>query len=169
MSKGLIALTEELRQIEDVIMKAEGEIIPDFEAMLDKVKTDLAVKVDAYDWMIRNLNAKANVLCDQAGERLQMAKNMRRYVDEMKDRIKQTILAMGVTEVHGNETTFKLSFGAPKLVIDEEKIPAEFKMPVTTIEVDKKKVKDALNNQTPVEGAELAPVYKLLVRPRVSE
>lgn len=51
-------------------------------------------------------------------------------------------------------------------IIDEELIPAEYKNEKVTVTVDKKKIKDAIQNGWIVDGAELTRWHTLLITPK---
>jgi hypothetical protein len=69
--------------------------------------------------------------------------------------------AMGTDEIIGEDVKFKLSRLAPKLVIEEEKLPSAFKMQVVTYVPDKDRIKSELEAGGSVEGAKMEEVFSL--------
>ena len=88
-----------------------------------------------------------------------------------EEHIKQVILdGMINNDLKSVEFTyqkFTVKSNPPSVrIIDEELIPKEYKNEKVTITVDKKKIKDAIQNGGIVDGAELTCWHTLLITPK---
>lgn len=143
------------------IIEAGGELSPELEQALEQVDLAITAKVDGYNAVMDRLELEATYWKAKADMYSKIAKAHTAAQDRMKNAIKQAMQAMGKTEVCGDDVKFKLANAQPKLILDEAKIPKEFKMIVTTHVVDKERIKTALKEGFAVAGAQLEPSVAL--------
>jgi len=91
--------------------------------------------------------------------------------EEREEHIKQVILdSMMDNDLKSIEFTyqkFTVKSNPPSVkIIDEELIPKEYKSEKVTVTVDKRKIKDAIQNGWIVDGAELECSHSLVITPK---
>ena len=111
-------------------------------------------KVEGYCQVIKELQAdldKFKTESDRLAARMKTTKN---GIDRLKNSLLAFLSASGQSKVKAG--TFSVSVGASKQtnIIDENLIPAEFKIPQPD-KIDKKAIKDAIEGGNIVEGAEI--------------
>lgn len=111
-------------------------------------------KVEGYCQVLKELQAdfdKFKAESDRLAARMRTAKN---GIDRMKDSLLSFLKASGQSKVKAG--TFTVSVGTSKQtnIIDENLIPAEFKIPQPD-KVDKTAIKKAIESGTAVLGAEV--------------
>lgn len=151
----LYSLVIQAQAIEQKIMEAGGELTPEVEEALTRVDLSLAEKVDGYDFVIERMENQSEYWKAKAALFSKIAKSYETARERLKNSIKDAMVSLGKTEISGNDVRFKLQNNAPKLVIDDTKIPDGFKMQVVTTVVDKERIKSALKDGIPVQGASL--------------
>lgn len=111
-------------------------------------------KVEGYCQVIKELQAdldKFKAESDRLAARMKTTKN---GIDRMKNSLLTFLSASGQNKVKAG--TFSVSVGTSKQtnILDESLIPAEFKIPQPD-KIDKKAIKDAIENGQAIEGAEI--------------
>lgn len=103
------------------------------------------------------MDAEHDFLVEIAEEYLATAKALKNTGKRIKDRLLQVMTENGITEAHGNTTRVAIVPNAQSLVItDESLVPEEFKVIIpASLEIDKKKLKKALEDLQSIPGAEL--------------
>lgn len=107
----------------------------------------------------------------EAYKLLEQKKSELAEYEAKEEHIKQVILdGMMDNNLKSIEFTyqkFTVKSNPPSVkIIDEELIPAEYKNEKVTVTVDKKKIKDAIQNWWIVDGAELTCGHTLLITPK---
>lgn len=165
----LMALSHEAARVEAMIMELAiangGEVNPDLDAYLDEIKTRIAEKPDQYKYVIDRLEASSEMLYAQVRDFQRAAIAMESTVKAMKDRIKAAMEMMGVTEVKGKAWRFSISPIAKRLVVSNDDVfvkeHPEFSIVKTTVSVDTKRLKAALEAGHEIPGARLEGGYRL--------
>lgn len=157
----LLSLTAEAVEIYQTLVQSGGEITEELEKRLSEVQNTLTKKVDAYDWILKSLEADEEKFRARAEMFLKVAKGLKAYRERLKDNIKFAMTQLETTELNGLDVRFTLTKGQPALKIDEQALPGEFK--VVTFSPDKTKIKQALENGLEVPGASLEPSVQLRV------
>lgn len=87
--------------------------------------------------------------------------------ENAKDSILNWMLANNLKVLEFSNQRFTVKNNPPSVkIIDEEVIPAEYKVEKVTISVDKKKIKDAIQNGWIVDWAELTCTHSLVITPK---
>lgn len=160
--KSLVTIAHDMANLEQKIMENDGELTAFLEKELDSISTQLSTKVDAYKWRMDRLEASIAFWQQQEDEAAQAKAVLKNFLKAMKDRIKDAMVAMQVTEVKGQKFSFGLSAGKPKLIIDkQEDIPDNFFIVKTEHVPDNEKIKEALLKDAAIPGAHLEPVWTL--------
>ena len=106
--------------------------------------------------------AEQDALKKQAEATAAAAKSLEIAVDRIKDRIKTAMSILHTDEVHGSFVRFKLSNGAPKVIIDDERmVPAEYMAIKTTMTPDKVRIGTFLKDDQTIPGCHLEPTKTL--------
>lgn len=144
------------------IAEAGGELTPELEALFDQIGGDLQIKADSYAFVMDKLEAEAEFWKARADSFARVSKSCDRLRDRMKDAIKAAMVQLKRDEIEGVDFRFKLSSSSrPKLVLDEQLLPASWKMPVTELVPDKKRIVTALDSGEQVPGARYEEVKSL--------
>ncbi len=149
----LLEITTEAQKIIDSLIDQQGEINEELENKLAEVQKMLTNKVDAYEWMLKSLDADENKFRDRADLFLKVARGIKSYRERLKDLIKMAMKSMNVTELEGESMRFKLTPSAPSMVINEEVLPSDCKM--ILYQPDKKVIKEKLEKGEVVAGVQL--------------
>lgn len=87
--------------------------------------------------------------------------------ENAKSSILDGMLANNLKVLEFDNQRFTVKTNPPSVkIINEDLIPAEYKVEKVTVSVDKKKIKDAIKNGGIVEWAELDCTHSLLVTPK---
>lgn len=151
----LYSLVTQAQAIEQQIMEAGGELSPEVEQALTQVDLSLAEKIDSYDFVMDRLEGQSDYWKAKAALYTKISKSYDGVRERLRTAIKDAMIALNKTEIAGNDVRFKLQNSAPKLIIDEAKVSDKFKMQITTMVIDKERIKSALKDGIPVEGATL--------------
>lgn len=140
----------EILQNEEIEQEEKEQILSD---MLESFGAD--EKVEAYCQVIRQLEAENNGF-DAEIERLNKALSRnKKGVDRLKSALVMFVESTGDKKVKGG--TFEVSLRrSEKVIIDDiDAVPEEFKRTKTTVEADKKLIKESVKNGTEVVGAHI--------------
>ena len=162
MSETLKSLVKDLNALEELIIENDGQVCETLEVWMQINETNVATKVDGYNFLIARLEKSAEFFKDKEAEYYAARKVYENQVIRMKAYVKDTMFAMGLDELKGNEYRFKLSKSKPKVIIDNvEELPLEYTREKITIEVDKDGIKKALDEGIEIKGASLETSFSL--------
>lgn len=122
------------------IMENGGELTPELETALSNVQLDVAQKIDGYIGITERFEHEAKFFRAKAAAFSKLAMGCDRVADRIWTNLKQGLIALGDTERMGVEHRLLLVPGKDKVVIDESKLPAEYKMQVITHVADREKI-----------------------------
>jgi len=157
----LTTLAGDMAAVLELIDQAQGEINPTVEEWLTDITQNLATKVDAYVGRLDHLSLVADICRKRAQDAQKAAQTIERMQGQLEARIKDTITALGVSELSGNEWRYKISKTKGALVINESELPPLYMMTVTTQSPDKDRVRDALDKGATIPGAMIRPGFQL--------
>ena len=152
--KKMATLYEMTTQASELYELLQNEEI-DEQTFLDTLESiGTEEKVEGYCQVLKELQAdfdKFKAESDRLAARMKTAKN---GIDRMKDSLLSFLKASGQSKVKAG--TFTVSIGTSKAtnILDENLIPAEFKIPQPD-KVDKTAIKKAIESGTAVSGAEV--------------
>lgn len=140
----------EILQNEEIEQEEKEQILSD---MLESFGAD--EKVEAYCQVIRQLEAENNGLTAEV-ERLEKALSRNeKGVKRLKSALAMFIESTGEKKVKGGTFEVSLKRSEKTIIDDLEKIPEQFLRTKTTVEADKKLIKESINNGMQVEGAHI--------------
>lgn len=161
-NKSLFALTQDYQRLMTLLMETGGELTPEVEQELAVNGELLAAKADKYDFIIGKLEAEETYWKGKADEYARVGRACANARQRLRDGIKASMQFMRATEIVGENTTFKLTGSAPKLVLDQPNmLPGEYVIETVVREPNKDKIKGALKEGLTVPGARMEPVVAL--------
>lgn len=160
--KSLRVLSEEAREILNVVEDAQGELDSSIELYLDLVQKNIRDKVDSYDFVLRRAQEQEEALDERIKELQALKKHTVTFYDRLKGRIIESMRILDVKELSGSIATFKVyPSGKSKLVLDESKLEESHFKQVTELVPDKEQIRALLEEGRPIDGASLVQSFVL--------
>jgi len=155
MTKTLVNITQDLIATQTKLELSQGEIDLALEAELEELSRELTVKADHYAYRIEKLETMADYWQQKAAEAKTIAIAIESHIDNMKQRIKDTLISLDKREIAGEVHKFTIRpTSKPKLIIHGE-IPDAYNMQTVTVKPDNERIKEALLRGEAVQGARL--------------
>lgn len=139
----LFAIGDELRAVLDLVDES-AELPPVVEQWFAEIGDAEAEKLDAYYWLIRQLEGEAAVATSEAEQQRAKATARENAVKRLKDRVKLYLESTGRTKaVSAKNRTFAIQTNGGKLPVeyttlaDPEWVPPEFVVVKKSIDGDK--------------------------------
>lgn len=164
----LLQLVKETNELEQRLIESGGELTPELESKLLVTAQELPKKVDSYNHIFNQLEARAEAFKKQADEYYTAAKTLENTVERIKGYIKSVCRDSGQSVLIGENVKFTITDSAPKLVIENaSELPDSYKMQVVKIEPDKELIKNDLLTMavSEIPGAKLVPGKTLRIYP----
>lgn len=160
-TKALVTTALEIAELTQQIVDAGGELTPVIEECLEISGAELMQKADRYAAFLDRLDSERATWKDRADAYGRVAKSLASLKDRLNSNIKLAMQIMGTHKIDGEESRLLLSRGAPKLVIDDTKLPDAWKMAVTEYVPDKERIKAAIERGETIEGVTQEDVFSL--------
>jgi hypothetical protein len=157
----LTDIVVESQRVINLIIESGGEITPEVEQVYNELQAQFIHKVDSCYYVIKKLDSDAEFFKKQSEFYQRIAKGIETSKVRIKDMIKSGMIALEKTEVSGDLSRFCLQKIADKLIIDETKLPGEYKTIVQTIVPDREKILSDLKAGKEIEGAKLIENFAL--------
>lgn len=151
----LFQITNEMQSIMNELIENGGELTPELEAMLTITESQLKEKAVNYAMVIRSMDYETNII-DEEIKRLQALKKTRQNaIERLKSALTNAMEQCGMDSIE--TPTNKISFRKSQSleIIDETKVPKQYKTQVVTTKVDKNAIKQDIKNGIAVDGVEL--------------
>lgn len=132
----------------------EGEFTPEIEAMM-ALGEGLPAKVDGYAGMLARLATEIEHIERRMCAYKRLAIGIEKASDWMRDRLRDSMIALDRKELLGIDSKFVLMRASPRLEIDEAKVPALYMVEEIKHTPDKKRIKELMLSGTQVPGARL--------------
>lgn len=165
MSESLYALVSEAQTLIQHLAESGGELTPEIELALTNIDAKLPAKIDGYATILERLVLEEEYWTGKADQYYAIAKGCKDGREYLKDSLKAAAKALGTDELIGADQRFKISNGAPSLVIDQSKLPDGYLKKKVTFEPDKDKIKADLIRGKEVEGAIFKESVKIQAYP----
>lgn len=135
--------------------ETEGEITPEIEQELAISENDLKNKALNYSFFIKNLENTNDIIDAEIKRLTTLKKSNEKYADKLKEILSKAMILFGLEKIEF--PTLKLSIRKSKVVniIDETKISDNFFTTKITKTISKTSLKQALEEGTMIDGAEL--------------
>jgi len=161
--KTLKQLTLEAVQITNQIVDVDGELTQETEAALDQNAQDLSLKVDAYTFVLDRIDAEIDIW----KEHKQQADSVIRRLDAARERLRDGLKVAASTQpenrIEGDYARVTVSPSKGLLVVNDSELPDTFCRVVTTLEPDKERIRQALEEGQTVRGAFIKPGLTLRI------
>lgn len=158
----LYNLTTEAQMIASLL--ETEELTPELEAMLVINQQELTQKSIDYVKVIRNKEADSDAI-EAEIKRLKAMKDANdRVIDRMKLAVKDAMMASGIDKIESS--LFKLSLRRSEAVevVNIDQLPESLVVVKKTVSADKVKIKEAIKNGIPVEGAVIVENFNLQIK-----
>jgi hypothetical protein len=158
----LYTLTTEAQMIASLL--ETEELTPELESMLIINQQELSHKSIDYIKVIRNKESDSDAI-EAEIKRLKAMKDANdRVVDRMKLAVRDAMLASGIDKIESS--LFKLSLRRSESVevVNIDQLPESLVTVKKTVSADKVKIKEAIKNGVPVEGAVIVENFSLQIK-----
>ena len=155
--KTLDQITQELVVVNSELELTDGELDLELEKELALLDKELATKVDHYVHRIEKLDLNAEFWVQKAREARAVANSIYAHIDNMKARIKNSMITLDKKVLTGEKYKFSIR-PTPKLkvnILDETKVPAQFKVLEQKWVISKDLIREELEQGRTVDGCEL--------------
>lgn len=160
-NKPLPVLVMEMSEVLSKVIDNGGELTPELEALFDAAGVDLKTKTDSYAFFMDRLETEATFWKAKADDYAKVARSCKELRERLNDSIKGAMRMLETDEICGNDMRFKLARAAPKLVIEESKLPPSYLMQVVENVPDKTKIKADIEVGKEIPGVTQEDVYTL--------
>ena len=153
-------LDEMFQIIESELETMDGsDLTPELEQRLlellatrEGITADYKNKINNYCKMISNLEVLAGVRQAEAERLKKLAEADKQKVDFLKSRLKQSMELMEIKKISTDGYNISVCQNSvASMYFDQEKVPSEYQK--TTIDVDTKRMREALQNGVDIPGA----------------
>ena len=140
------------------------ELTPELESMLIINQQELSEKSMNYAKVIRNKEADSDAIENEIKRLKSMKDANDRVADRMKLAVRDAMLASGIDKIESS--LFKLSLRRSESVevVNIDQLPESLVTVKKTVSADKVKIKEAIKNGVPVEGAVIVENYSLQIK-----
>ena len=153
MSKSLIEITRDL-----LIAQQEYEIFEsdDLKERIDQLRDEQYKKEDGIYFFYKDFDKEIELFSDQISKAQRYVKWLKSEQERMKLHLISSHQMTGSLPKHSalNPIKIRKSSGAVD-IIDEDKIPKEYYVPVTTLKLDKKRILSELKAGKEIKGVRL--------------
>jgi hypothetical protein len=155
MNNSIFKISSDMQMIINHIMENGGEITPDVENQLMIKQDELRTKSISYANVIRAMEYETKTI-DAEIKRLQDLKRVRtNTVDRLKTALSTSMQVCGLELIEDATTKINFRKSTSLEIIDETKVPNEFKTQVITTKVDKNAIKAKIKQGDTIDGVEL--------------
>ncbi len=154
-------IISEYNAIMEIIYGNDGEISEENDKALALISEKAAQKVDGFKFILDKLESESEFWKQEAEERAKMAKAVLSTRDKLEEFLKKTMEANGLKELGGESFKAKLQPTQGQIVYDDNLIGPEYMIETKTYTVDKKKVRQDIDQGKNVVGAQLKPGVSL--------
>ena len=152
----MIELVKRANNLEQMIIDSGGEITDIIAKIEDDLKTDIQNKSEDYYFIIERMKSSEEFFKLEADKYYKASNTLKNTHTRIKDLLKNAMSAIGITEIISGKMRVKLFDSRDRLEIySESDIPQQYKMIVTTHEIDKEKLRADLEAGVQITGARL--------------
>jgi len=158
----LYTLTTEAQMIASLL--ETEELTPELESILIINQQELSHKSIDYVKVIRNKEADSEAIENEIKRMKAMKDANDRVVDRMKLAVRDAMLASGIDKIESS--LFKLSLRRSESVevVNIDQLPESLVTVKKTVSADKVKIKEAIKNGVPVQGAVIVENFSLQIK-----
>lgn len=148
-------------ELEEELISSGGEFTEKAEQLLNEMNASQQCCVDRFVLMKERLELMCDFFEKKEKEAQKIKKSLTHSIDVLKDSMKTYMHSKNETESSGSDYKLKLVRLKDKLNINEEIVPDDYRMSVTTIVVDKKTIEKAVSEGVFIRGVSKEEVYAL--------
>ena len=164
MNNSIFKISSDMQMIINHIMENGGEITPDVENALMIKQDELRTKSISYANVIRAMEYETKTI-DAEIKRLQDLKRVRtNTVDRLKTALSTSMHVCGLELIEDATTKINFRKSTSLEIIDETKVPNEFKTQVITTKVDKNAIKAKIKQGDTIDGVELIEKQNIQIK-----
>jgi hypothetical protein len=164
--KSLVAMMSDVMAMENALIESGGELTPEMEQEWALTQDNFQDKVDRYYYVIEGLVSRAEYFRSIERQAQAARRVFESQEERLKNNLKYAMVEMTVAELRGHDYRYRLVQTKPKLVIDQDLLPAAyFKEEVTRVP-DRALIEQDLELGVRIPGVEL--VESAHVRPYVN-
>lgn len=163
-SKNIYLISDEYRDLLDEIWQNEGEITPELEERMAINESEMKTKSVNYGFYIKNLEGQNEVIKSEIDRLTELKRRNELNIDRLKGIVANTLLTFNVERIDDPLLKLSLRKSQSIRIIDETRIPSDFFKEKVTRTVDKTAIKEAINKDQVVSGAELEIKYNLQIK-----
>ncbi len=158
----LYTLTTEAKMLASLL--ETDELTPELEAMLVINQQELSDKSMNYAKVIRNLESDSDAIDNEIKRLKGMKEAKDRAIDRMKEAVREAMLSAGIDKIESSLFKLFLRRSESVEVINIDQLPESLVVVKKTVSADKVKIKEAIKNGIPVEGAVLVENFNLQIK-----
>jgi hypothetical protein len=166
-TKTLVDIVSDQMALDELLIERCGDVSDaDIETIVSswigEISTGIAQKIEGYYRREEFLKTRAATFKERGKRLIDAAKVLDNTVEQLRDRLKYSMIQMDKFELLGTDNRYKLSQSAASVYIsDSSKIPEEYLTITVTRIPDKKKIKAALEAGIIIDGASLERGFTL--------
>lgn len=153
----------EIKEVYQNLIDMEQEGL-DVKAYIEQVEGELEEKFQNIGLVYKTLLAEAEAIKVEEKKLSDRRKALENKSDNLKQWLYTEMVSMGIDKVNKPNIVLSIAKNPPKLVLNEELVPEQYKVPVTTITIDKSQIKDELKAGSIIPGAELVQDTSLRIK-----
>jgi len=155
MNKSIFQISADMQMIVNHLMENGGELTPEIEDALTISQKELQTKSIKYAHVIRAMEYETKTI-DAEIKRLQNLKRVRtNTIDRLKTSLSTAMQVIGLEQIEDPTTKINFRKSQTLEIIDETKVPNEFKTQLITTKVDKNAIKAKIKQGDTIDGVEL--------------
>lgn len=151
-------ILDEVAQLEAILLETPGEeALAAIDEWLQKLGVEREQKLDAYCAVIEENQRLASLRKGAADRLLQLARTNQGVADRLKERLYHYFKAYGYKRVDTNRYQVAIQANGgplPLEVLDEKLVPDDYKITITTTQLDNKAIRAALTAGEVIEGVQ---------------
>ncbi len=160
-------LLVESAQLEEQLISTCGELTPELEESLALRDIHITSKVANYMLLLDRIEMEADHLYSRGQKFLMASKSLTGLRERLLSRVRQQMIEHGLTELDGLDEKFKLAANKGKLMVSETaEIPKSFFVETISSELDKTKLKDAVQRGEIFSGVSIVPTLTRQIKKR---
>ena len=149
-------LVRRANELEEKLVESGGEITDIIAQIEDDLRTDVQRKAEDYYFILERVKSNSEFYKEEADKYYKIAKSLENTHERIKEFLKGGMIAMDISEIIGERVKVKISDSKGKMeILNENDLPQQYKMIVTTTEIDKEKLRADLEAGQHITGAKL--------------
>lgn len=159
-------LTEAQQVINQLVEASHGEIGPDLDKLMGEVEIKKPVKLQGYYNKVAYAKLHIGFFKDKEDSLRRTRKALEAFVDWANNKVKNYMMVLGIKEANGTDIRYQLQSCKPRLVIDETKLPQEWKLSITTWVPDRERISDAVLGGVDIPGCSFEGGFSIRTYPK---